>query len=266
MLCGIYKIENTLNGKIYIGQAVDIIRRWAKHLNDCANPNVDLYDGYFYRSLRKYGVENFTFQVVELCSQDELDCKEIYWIKKYDSFNNGYNQTLGGSKASKVDREAFFQYYTESQHSMADIMEHFNICRETVSRVTNELSLEPNWLISEDEKNMICNKYVNSDCTILQLAKDVGRDPQTISRILHKNQIPIRNGKVRKHDYYVYDCNTSELLFMLSQASLPQLCDELVNRNILDGRVPKHSTVWNHILRNGMKLYDKITIRIGDDI
>lgn len=100
-------------------------------------------------------------------------------------------------------------------------MEHFNICRETVSRVTNELSLEPNWLISEDEKNMICNKYVNSDCTILQLAKDVGRDPQTISRILHKNQIPIRNGKVRKHDYYVYDCNTSELLFMLSQASLP---------------------------------------------
>ena len=47
--------------------------------------------------MRKYGIENFSFELIEECTQDELDDKEQYWIKYYDSFKNGYNNTIGGN-------------------------------------------------------------------------------------------------------------------------------------------------------------------------
>lgn len=48
-------------------------------------------------AIKKYGIENFTFEIIELCDAKDLDERERYWIKKYDSFNNGYNRTSGGS-------------------------------------------------------------------------------------------------------------------------------------------------------------------------
>ena len=45
----------------------------------------------------KYGVENFDFYILEECQPDELDIKEIYWIATLDTYNYGYNMTLGGS-------------------------------------------------------------------------------------------------------------------------------------------------------------------------
>ena len=54
-------------------------------------------------------MNNFTFQIVELCRQDELNDREIYWIKHYNSFKDGYNQTLGGNEKSKVNREDFMK-------------------------------------------------------------------------------------------------------------------------------------------------------------
>ena len=46
--------------------------------------------------MRKYGIENFTFSVIEECSQEQLNEREIYWIEYYDTYKNGYNSTLGG--------------------------------------------------------------------------------------------------------------------------------------------------------------------------
>lgn len=48
------------------------------------------------RAFRKYGIENFSFEILEECSKEDLDDKEVYYISKYDSYFNGYNQTTGG--------------------------------------------------------------------------------------------------------------------------------------------------------------------------
>ena len=48
------------------------------------------------RAFRKYGIENFSFEILEECSKEDLDDREIYYISKYDSYFNGYNQTTGG--------------------------------------------------------------------------------------------------------------------------------------------------------------------------
>lgn len=95
MSIGIYKYENKINGHIYIGQSLNIEVRYQQHLYDAEHraedcSGVDI-------AIKKYGIENFTFEIIELCDAKELDEKERYWISHYNSFNNGYNRTPGGS-------------------------------------------------------------------------------------------------------------------------------------------------------------------------
>lgn len=95
-ICGIYKIENKINGKIYIGQSVDVYRRLKKHIwNIKSNNNI------LYKAFRKYGIENFTYELIEECDIGKLDEREMYYIQKYNSYvgadnSNGYNLNIGG--------------------------------------------------------------------------------------------------------------------------------------------------------------------------
>ena len=60
--CGIYKIENLLNNKIYIGQSIDIFFRWKTHCYNHNSNNILAVD----KAIQKYGRENFSFQIIEL--------------------------------------------------------------------------------------------------------------------------------------------------------------------------------------------------------
>lgn len=98
-MIGIYKFENKINKKVYIGQSINLERRYQDHYKNHANPNLKDFQTKFYRALRKYGFENFTYEIIEeddTYDPDTLDEREIYWIKYYDSYNNGYNSTIGG--------------------------------------------------------------------------------------------------------------------------------------------------------------------------
>lgn len=79
-LTGIYKITNTITNKIYVGQSVDIRRRWTSHLNILhdSNKNQKEKQTALHQSMIKYGVENFKFEIIELCSLSELNNREQY--------------------------------------------------------------------------------------------------------------------------------------------------------------------------------------------
>ena len=63
------------------------------------NKHKALYDNCaIHKALQKYGIENFDFSILELCSENELDDKEIYWINYYNSYKDGYNETSGGKR------------------------------------------------------------------------------------------------------------------------------------------------------------------------
>lgn len=92
----IYKITNKVNGKVYIGQTIYPKDRFNQHISDSYKKERDSYNSHFHQAIRKYGPENFIYEIIENVNDSELNERETYWIEYYDSFNNGYNSTLGG--------------------------------------------------------------------------------------------------------------------------------------------------------------------------
>ena len=101
-MTGIYKIINNITEKVYIGQATNIAARWKEHLRRPFEKNYNEYHSHLYNSIRLYGIENFSFSVVEMCEEENLDEREKFWIEYYNSYNPslGYNETLGGKGTS----------------------------------------------------------------------------------------------------------------------------------------------------------------------
>jgi len=81
MLKSIYKITNTLNNKCYIGQTDDVKRRFTEH----KALGYGRENSILYRAIKKYGLENFTFEVIEE-NIENYNEREKYWIAYYDSY------------------------------------------------------------------------------------------------------------------------------------------------------------------------------------
>lgn len=102
---GIYKITNTITKEIYIGKTNNFIRRWKDHQRLAITPNHKEYNKILYQSMRKYGISNFTFEIIEYIPLEKYKevsgSREQYWISYYDSYNNGYNASIGGDGGSE---------------------------------------------------------------------------------------------------------------------------------------------------------------------
>lgn len=135
-MIGIYKIENLINGKVYIGQSVHIERRWQEHCMDSAQSIIS-------SAIKKYGVENFSFEVLKECAVEELDELEKAYIKEYDSLVPfGYNVDSGGSSNHTsfviYDSVEFQQIVDEIKNSkltFEQIGEKHGLCRRTITRI-----------------------------------------------------------------------------------------------------------------------------------
>lgn len=94
----IYKYQNIVNGKVYIGQTVNLQSRMSSHRN-----KAKFLKNKFYNAVRKYGWASFSYEVIaEIYANSDqelttiLDQLEVYYVARYDSYYNGYNSTLGG--------------------------------------------------------------------------------------------------------------------------------------------------------------------------
>ena len=175
-MIGIYKITNTVNGKCYVGQSRDIEARWAKHLSAYkSSPEWELY-----RAFKKYGIAAFSFEVVEECTIEELNEREIYWIAQYDSFNNGYNMTLGGEACNGTNDKAVYQYDLSGQfikeyksaHDAAreNNIQFTNICK--VCRGERKTAGGFGWSYEKHDSIQPIKTKRLGDGTVLQFTKD----------------------------------------------------------------------------------------------
>ena len=137
-LCGIYKYTNKINNKSYIGQSKDINKRYKEHLNNKASKNFD-------QILQKEGIENFTFEILELCKEEDLNKKENEYILKYDSINNGYNI----KNAPSVNYVSFLKTKKHYEQNQKQIKYKINIMEELKRKGYNSSAIRELNLFSQ---------------------------------------------------------------------------------------------------------------------
>lgn len=141
----IYKITNKINGKSYIGQTIQNVKeRFYQHCaTKCSQAILNMV---IHKAINKYGKSNFTIEVIEEVESTNLNDRERYWIRYYDSYNNGYNSTEGGQNGIKLfknlDTESIVREY-KSGKSLREIGRLFNVDKQTIKDllVRNNINL-----------------------------------------------------------------------------------------------------------------------------
>lgn len=176
-MIGIYKITNLINNKVYIGLSIDIKERWRAHRSRPFQSNCKQYNSHLYRAIRKYGLENFKFEIIEECNPENLEDREIYWIKYYQAKNPnfGYNLTDGGEHAitfSKLTYEEVIKIqklllYTKISQQL--IANEYNVSQRSISSINTgqtwynkelKYPLRTESILKQNESIKINNQYI----------------------------------------------------------------------------------------------------------
>lgn len=143
----IYKITNSLNGKMYIGKTSSTIEaRWREHREDATSRSKEHRP--LYSAIQKYGADKFIVEQIEEVLNDEIACeREAFWIEYYGSFKNGYNATKGGDGRQYADYDLIFALFNEGKTGK-------EICQITgYTDKTITLALEQKGVSAEERKN-----------------------------------------------------------------------------------------------------------------
>lgn len=131
----IYIIRNTINNKVYIGQTrTSVSQRWAEHLRHARYGKQVIN-----RAMRKYGVDKFYIETLEICNIKYLDEREIYYIDLYNSTNKsrGYNVSIGGStprfKRKVLSISDLVHFYVDENFTLEEIANKFKVSRYIIS-------------------------------------------------------------------------------------------------------------------------------------
>ena len=150
----IYIIRNTINNKVYIGQTkVSVEVRWQEHLRHAKYGNQVIN-----RAMRKYGVDKFYIETLEICDLDSIDYKEVYYIDLYDSTNKskGYNVSIGG-KTPKFKRRALsistlVDLYKNQGFTLDEVARKFEVTRYIITTELRNAGVKINNRYREEEK------------------------------------------------------------------------------------------------------------------
>lgn len=198
----IYKITNNINGKVYIGQTIqDVRKRWRRH---CAPTSRKSLIG---TALFKYKKENFTFEVIDETPTDvnELNNLEKYYIRQFNTTSpNGYNLTEGGLNYVITDelREKLSKnWHTEKRVKVLEDFKKINIGRTVTEGAKRNMSLaQTGRKHSEETKLKIKNKNLNKDIPIINSLK------MALSRL---NNLELNEGvrfRQDKNQYIAFMC------------------------------------------------------------
>lgn len=138
----IYVITNKVNCKQYVGKtSFSIEKRFQEHIYDSKKGQEYTKNRPLYNAFNKYGIENFTIEMLEEVEDNHVDDRERYWIAKLNTYNNGYNATLGGDGQTQIDRAKVLELYHEGYNNtqIANILGHE---RAAISRIVKSFGLQ----------------------------------------------------------------------------------------------------------------------------
>ena len=188
----IYKITNKVNNKSYIGQTRYTIEfRWKQHQHKKDNT-------YFHNAIHKYGVENFSIEILEECNIEDLNQKEIFYIAKYDTFKNGYNLTIGGDGNRRLLLDDSYNEIKElylSGFSSNKIATLYKVDKASIVKILKALGVKirSNKLnINHQEFLELVHDY-QTGYSLRELAKRYDCSPDGLKGYLSRKGVDLRN-------------------------------------------------------------------------
>lgn len=142
---GIYCFTNKINGKRYIGLSTNLRSRYRGHIRAmyCYKKSGQYDSSLLHRDMYRFGIDNFTYEVLEYTDNQHLDNQERYWIQKYSTlWPNGYNKQKGGRdcasyrKISEADVKAIQQDLLDGKTQWF-IAHKFHVDQGTISHINN---------------------------------------------------------------------------------------------------------------------------------
>jgi len=170
-ISGVYKIVNTINRKMYIGSSIHINDRWKEHKRYLKNNKH--HSNHLQKSWNKYGKDNFKFEIIERCEENETLIKEQYYLDLYKTYNRnkGYNISTNSS-APMMGRK----HSEETKIKLSEIIRN----RDASAWIRGED--KPNSKF-KDEDIIKIKKLVYEGNKILDIAKLYNVEPNTITQI-----------------------------------------------------------------------------------
>lgn len=211
----IYKITNSVNSKVYIGQTYKSIKeRWRGHKYAAFHPGHISYNSAIYKAIRKHGWENFKIEPIEECSQDKLDEREMYWIEKYDSYGRkGYNSTRGGH-GYRIYDEDMIKSLWDKGYNLRRICRELDICVNTVKSILEdyppfikqryqrylEASSDKSYESKPVKQYSLNGDYIATFPSLAEAERQTGTDKSTIMRVCKGKSVYANNYQWRYVD------------------------------------------------------------------
>lgn len=200
----IYKITNRINNKCYIGATLDWERRFYQHRYNYkqvkAKPSLINTNRRFHQAITiafyRYGIDNFDFEVLEECSKNDMKQREQFYVKKFNSWHNGYNSTAGGDTPYNPILENDIKniiFLYQQNLNIEQISQKLHKAKRIVVRV-----LEDEGLRTKGESEFLSQKehiiaLYQKGCTYRDIAKMVGCSNSTARNYCKKERIVSRN-------------------------------------------------------------------------
>ena len=242
----IYIATDNILHKSYIGQTSGTLKsRKRKHLYSAFNKSSgSAYYSVFYKMLRFLGKENFIWSILEEnIPAEELDFKEAYYIRKYDTYNNGYNSSMGGrysynAKLLKNTVNTIKQNLLEMQNNISDcktisaLSKKLNISRDIISDINcgetwfDDKTVYPIYnttvytykCFSNNEITEIISLLKDKAIPIYSIAKKFKCSPITISKINNGQELYKQQGEtypIRETFKHITEKDISNVVIML---------------------------------------------------
>lgn len=214
MIHYIYCYTNKINNKQYIGQTNDIERRKKQHIQDSIHQYRGREVSYnlpFHSAIRKYGIDNFNFEILEIINTDNWDdvndLESKYIKEKNTMAPNGYNLKARGEanvglNISKIPAEQISKIISDLKNGVEikKIAEENNLSRSYISDINNgrccrrqeeSYPLQQN-RTTEDEYLDIIDMIKNTKYSLSEIARYFNRSRDTIEKINKGNQAIVR--------------------------------------------------------------------------
>ena len=206
----IYVITNDINGKQYVGKTNNSIeKRFKQHIHDAGRRRCEKRP--LYSAINKYGKEHFSIKLLEECDVENSGEREQYWIKKLNTYHNGYNATYGGDGKTLFNYKKIAEDYANSNLNMKELAVKYHCCADTIktackeyniptdydrAKYTNTMALQPIKMLDKETKEVIkiFSSVVEASCFILKQNLSITSNESSIRSSLYRScKIPTRS-------------------------------------------------------------------------